>query len=108
MPTNSVDSILQARFTESSAIHWSGCWGCAVAKKNRLWNLFALAPRLLRSKALFGARFVLWRAQPRNKVPLGFVEGFNNKIRVLQRRAYGLRDEEYLRLKVLTCMLPEL
>ena len=32
----------------------------------------------------------------------------NNKIRVLQRRAYGLRDEEYLRLKVLTCMLPEL
>jgi hypothetical protein len=30
----------------------------------------------------------------------------NNKIRVLQRRAYGLRDEEYLRLKILTCMLP--
>jgi transposase len=37
-----------------------------------------------------------------------FVEGLNNKIRVIQRRAYGLRDEEYLRLKVLTCMLPEL
>jgi len=46
--------------------------------------------------------------EPRNKVPLGFVEGCNNKIRVLQRRAYGLRDEEYLRLKILTCMLPEL
>lgn len=43
-----------------------------------------------------------------NKVSLGFVEGLNNKIRVLQRRAYGLRDEEYLRLKVLTCMLPAL
>jgi hypothetical protein len=43
-----------------------------------------------------------------NKVALGFVEGFNNKIRVIQRRAYGLRDEEYLRLKILTCMLPEL
>lgn len=43
-----------------------------------------------------------------NKVSLGFVEGLNNKIRVIQRRAYGLRDEEYLRLKVLTCMLPEL
>lgn len=42
-----------------------------------------------------------------NKVPLGFVEGLNNKIRVIQRRAYGLRDEEYLRLKILTCMLPE-
>jgi transposase len=45
---------------------------------------------------------------PENKVPLGFVEGFNNKIRVIQRRAYGLRDEEYLRLKILTCMLPEI
>ena len=45
---------------------------------------------------------------PENKVALGFVEGLNNKIRVLQRRAYGLRDEEHLRLKVLTCMLPEL
>ena len=43
-----------------------------------------------------------------NKVALGFVEGLNNKVRVIQRRAYGLRDEEYLRLKVLTCMLPEL
>jgi transposase len=46
--------------------------------------------------------------KPENKVALGFVEGLNNKIRVLQRRAYGLRDEEYLRLKVLTCMLPPL
>lgn len=44
---------------------------------------------------------------PENKVPLGFVEGLNNKIRVIQRRAYGLRDEEYLRLKVLTCTLPD-
>jgi len=43
-----------------------------------------------------------------NRVPLGFVEGLNNKIRVIQRRAYGLRDEEYLRLKVLTCTLPEI
>jgi transposase len=45
---------------------------------------------------------------PENKVSLGFVEGLNNKIRVIQRRAYGLRDEEYLRLKILTCMLPAL
>lgn len=45
--------------------------------------------------------------KPENKVSLGFVEGLNNKIRVIQRRSYGLRDEEYLRLKVLTCMLPE-
>ncbi|MHB1540758.1 MAG: hypothetical protein ACYCYH_05580 [Steroidobacteraceae bacterium] len=25
----------------------------------------------------------------------------------MQRRAYGLRDEEYLRLKILTCTLPK-
>lgn len=47
-------------------------------------------------------------SRPSNKVSLGFVEGLNNKIRVLQRRAYGLRDEKYLRLKVLTFMLKEI
>jgi len=46
--------------------------------------------------------------KPENKVSPGFVERLNNKIRVIQRRAYGLRDEEYLRLKVLTCMLQKL
>ena len=43
-----------------------------------------------------------------NKVMLGFVEGLNNQIRVIQRRTFGLRDEEYLRLKILTCRLPKL
>jgi transposase len=47
-------------------------------------------------------------SRPENKVSLGFVEGLNNKIRVIQRRAYGLRDEQYIRLKILTCMLKEL
>jgi transposase len=46
--------------------------------------------------------------RPENKVSLGFVEGLNSKIRVFQRRAYGLNDEEYLRLKMLSCMLPVL
>jgi transposase len=46
--------------------------------------------------------------KPENKVPLGFVEGLNNKIRVILRRAYGFRDEQYLRLKILTLRLPEL
>jgi transposase len=46
--------------------------------------------------------------KPENKVSLGFVEGLNNKIRVIQRRAYGLRDEQYLRLKILTSMLPQI
>jgi transposase len=49
-----------------------------------------------------------YTGQPQNKVSLGFVEGLNNKVRVCQRRAYGLKDEEYLRLKVLSIMLPPL
>ena len=47
-------------------------------------------------------------ATKRTRCRLGFVEGLNNKIRAIQRRAYGFRDEEYLRLKILTCMLPKL
>jgi transposase len=46
--------------------------------------------------------------EPGNKVALGFVEGLNNKIRTLQKKAYGYRDEEYFRLKILTCMLRKL
>ena len=34
--------------------------------------------------------------RPENKVSLGFVEGLNNKIRVIQRRPYGLRHEDYV------------
>jgi len=44
----------------------------------------------------------------KNLVSLGFVEGPNNKIRGFQRSAYGLKDQEYLQLKVLTYMLPKL
>jgi transposase len=45
---------------------------------------------------------------PENKISLGLVEGLNNKIRVLQRRAYGYRDEEYLKLKIVAAFLPAL
>ena len=34
------------------------------------------------------------------------VEGVNNKTRVLQRRAYGYRAEEYLKLKIVAAFLP--
>ncbi len=43
---------------------------------------------------------------PENKVSLGLVEGVNNKIRVLQRRAYGYRDEDDLKLKIVAAFLP--
>lgn len=46
--------------------------------------------------------------QPENHgIALGYVEGLNNKIRVFQRKAFGLRDEEYLRLKVLSSGQPD-
>lgn len=44
---------------------------------------------------------------PDNKVSLGFMEGLNNKIRVIQRRAYGLKDLRYLKLKVLTSFIED-
>ena len=44
---------------------------------------------------------------PDNKVSLGFMEGLNNKIRVIQRRAYGIRNDEFLRLKVLTSFIKD-
>ena len=46
--------------------------------------------------------------RPENQIALGCVEGLNNKIRVIQRRCYGLRDEDDLHLKILTCTLPPL
>lgn len=44
---------------------------------------------------------------PDNKVSLGFMEGLNNKIRLIQRRAYGIRDQHYLKLKVLTSFIKD-
>lgn len=43
-----------------------------------------------------------------HKVSLGLVEGLNNKIRILQRRTYGYRDADYLKLKLVAAFLPPL
>jgi transposase len=45
--------------------------------------------------------------QPENKVSLGFMEGLNNKTRVIQRRSYGIKDQEYLMLKVITSFIDD-
>jgi transposase len=37
----------------------------------------------------------------KHKISTGPLEGFNNKIKVLKRRAYGYRDLEYFKLKIL-------
>ena len=44
---------------------------------------------------------------PDHKVSLGFMEGLNNKIRVIQRRAYGIKDQDYLMLKVITSFIED-
>jgi transposase len=41
-----------------------------------------------------------------HNIKLGYVEGANNKIKVIQKQAYGYRDDEYLELKILTAFLP--
>jgi transposase len=35
-----------------------------------------------------------------NRITTGQVEGINNKIKVLKRRAYGYRDKEYFKLRI--------
>lgn len=49
---------------------------------------------------------VSW-CKEKNKVPLGFVEGLNSRIRKIQAQGYGYRDIDHMDLKILTCMLPE-
>jgi transposase len=44
---------------------------------------------------------------PDNKVSLGFMEGLNNKIRSIQRRSFGIKDQRYLKLKVLTSFIQD-
>ena len=36
----------------------------------------------------------------RHRVTTGPVEGINNKIKVLKRKAYGYRDMEYFKLRI--------
>jgi transposase len=38
----------------------------------------------------------------KHQISTGPLEGFNNKIKVLKRKAYGYRDEEYFELKILS------
>jgi hypothetical protein len=44
----------------------------------------------------------------RTKSVLDWSKGSNNKIRVLQRRGYGYRDDKYLKLKIVAAFLPPL
>lgn len=52
----------------------------------------------------FANKIVRWEPFIRNSLRYGysnaFAEGLNNKVRVIQRMAYGYKDFEYLRLKI--------
>lgn len=92
-------------------------WEC----RREAWarKFFENWPRQLKSRRLkpyeklpvgidrYWSRIAAYCKPEHKNVALDFVERLNNKIRVPQRRAYGLRDEEYLRLKLLTCTLPK-
>jgi transposase len=67
---------------------------------NQSVKLIRTGQRVATARARDPRRQALAYCKPANKVALGFVEGLNNKIRVIQRRAYGLHDEEYLKLKI--------
>jgi transposase len=92
-------------------------WDCRTAEQARgfffrweeslLWQRLEPYRKFARMIAAHWDGIVSY-CDPGNKVALGFVEGLNNKIRTLQKRAYGFQDEDYFRLKILTCMLPKL
>ncbi len=44
---------------------------------------------------------------PDHKVSLGFMEGLINKIRVIQRRSFGIQNLGYLKLKIITSFIKD-
>jgi len=55
--------------------------------------------RLAKSMESHRSEILNWYDHPISTGPL---EGFNNKIKVLKRKAYGYRDDEYFALKILS------
>jgi len=91
---------------------WDYCYPASARKFFENWRL-QLRWQKLKPFEKFSALIekhwdgVVSYCHPDNKVSLGFMEGLNNKIRVIQRRAYGIRSDEYLRLKVLTSFIKD-
>ena len=44
---------------------------------------------------------------PGHKVSLGLMEGLINKIRVIQRRSFGIQNFDYLKLKIITSFIKD-
>ena len=75
-------------------------------KEGLKWKRLAPFKKVVRMVESHWEGIVSW-CKVENRVPLGFVEGMNNRIRKIQAQGYGYKDMEHLDLKILTCMLPE-
>lgn len=78
----------------------------------RFWNSWKKSLRWQRIKPLqdFAAMFdrhfenIMNTFKRKQPLKMGYIEGSNNKIKTLIRRHYGIRDHEYLKLKIVqTC-----
>lgn len=70
------------------------------------WKRLAPFQNVVRMVESHWEGIVSW-CKTENRVPLGFVEGMNGRIRKIQAQGYGYKDLTHLDLKILTCMLPE-
>ena len=77
----------------SQAKAFLGQW-VAKAKATGIKLLIKFADTLLGHRSWIFS----WFETPISTSPL---EGFNNKIKVLKRKAYGYRDKEYFKLKIM-------
>jgi transposase len=75
-------------------------------KEGLKWKRLAPFQKVVRMVESHWEGIASW-CKTENRVPLGFVEGMNGRIRKIQSRGYGYKDVEHLDLKILTCMLPE-
>src|SRR5665213_2384887 len=89
-------------FAGSSATRWRAWSVLSAAKKNSLWNLWWLAPELLRSKASGGARPSLWRLG--NILGVGGAPGGLSTVWQSETRAPGLAGRQSLLHQTL-CLL---
>ena len=75
-------------------------------KEGLKWKRLKPFQKVVRMVESHWEGIVSW-CRPENRVPLGFVEGLNSRIRKIQARGYGYTDIEHMDLKILTCMLPD-
>jgi len=75
-------------------------------KESLKWKRLEPFQKVVRMVESHWEGIVSW-CKEENKVPLGFVEGLNSRIRKIQAQGYGYHDVDHMDLKILTCMLPE-